>query len=449
MSSGHAPPAFPVRRLERSATTRTALVAMILAGVASFFVALATDPALAWKSYVVNWNYFTSLSVGGAAVAAVTWIVKAKWNRPVRRLHHALVAFLPISFALFVPMLVVLREDYFPWIALMEHDPIVQKKAAYLNIPFLVSRNAVGVLALFGLALGFVYLALRPDMGALGRAGSAAGGTGGGPAGGGRSAEDQRPDAARVAWAQRLTVGWAGQEVEEERSYQRMTRLAPALVLTWVVVMTVLSFDWAMSLEPHWFSTLFGGWFFMAAFWGGLAATAVLAVWLKRKDPSFDEHAGTPVLWDLGKLVFAFTVFWTYLFWSQYLPIWYGKLEWEQAWLATRLGEPWGGLSAAVIVLCFVVPFAGLLGVRPKQTPRVLQAFATVVLAGLWLWQYMLIFPSLHHEGDAVFSVLTPLISLGFLGLFLASVRWFLATFPMIQLWQPPVDPEPLEAEGR
>ena len=427
MSGYSVPSEIPIRHLNRSGPTSTALGIMIFAGVVSFFAALFTDPALAWKSYVVNWNYFTSLSVGGAAVAAVTWIVKAKWNWPIRRIHQSLVAFLPISFVLFVPMLVVLREDYFPWIAMMEHDPIVQKKAAYLNIPFLVSRNVVGVAALFGLALGFVYLALRPDLGALGRGGATA--------------------AAR--WRERLTAGWAGQEAEENRSYHRMTRLAPVLVITWVVVMTILSFDWAMSLEPHWFSTLFGGWFFMASFWGGLAATAVLAVGLKGRDAVFDKHVGTPVLWDLGKLVFAFTVFWTYLFWSQYLPIWYGKLEWEQAWLATRLGPPWGGLSAAVIVLCFVVPFAGLLGARPKKSPRVLQGFATVVLAGLWVWQYMLIFPSLHHEGDAVFSALTPLIGVGFLGLFLTAIRWFLATFPAIQVWQPPVDPEPLEAEGR
>lgn len=455
MSGPSVPSEFPVRYLDRSGATKTTLGIMVLIGAVSFFTVLFTDPAVAWQSYVVNWNYFTSLSVGGAAVAAATWIVKAKWNRPVRRLHHSLVAFLPISFVLFVPMLVVLREDYFPWIAMMAHDPIVQKKAAYLNIPFLVSRNVVGVAALFGVALGFVYLALRPDLGALGRdraRGDAGDGTAGdGTTGDGaapRSSAARRRDSARAQWRDRIAAGWAGQEVEEDRSYRRMTRLAPALILTWVVVMTILAFDWAMSLEPHWFSTLFGGWFFMAAFWGALAATAVLAVWLKGKDRAFDEHAGTPVLWDLGKLVFAFTVFWTYLFWSQYLPIWYGKLEWEQAWLATRLGAPWGGLSAAVIVLCFVVPFAGLLGARPKKTPRILQGFAAVVLVGLWLWHYMLIFPSLHHEGDAVFSVLTPLIGVGFLGLFVASIRWFLETFPVMQVWQPPVDPEPLEAEG-
>ncbi len=423
---------IPLRYMERGRALDRLLGALVLIGAATFFVTLARDADLAWKSYVVNWSFFTSLSLGGVMVAVVTWIVKARWNWSIRRVHQACAAFLPIAFVLFLPMLFNLREDYFPWIEKMAYDPIVQKKAAYLNIPFLISRNLVGVIALFALALGFVYLALRPD---LGRAAEAEAG--------------QAPHPGRSRWRERLTRGWMGQAAEEERSYQRMTRLAPLLVLVYAVVMTMLIFDWAMSLEPHWFSTLFGGWYFMGAIWSGLAFTAAIAVHMRRRNDAVAEHFGTAARWDLGKLVFAFTIFWTYLFWSQYIVIWYGKLPWEQAWLATRLSEPWGAFSAAVIVLCFVIPFFGLLGVKPKKTPWMLQGFAKIVLIGIWLWHYMLIFPSLHHEGAAVFSWATPLVGLGFMGLFLLSIRWFLATFPVIQLWQPPVDPEPLEAEGQ
>ena len=426
------PETIPLWHLSRGRAGSTLLRLMVVVGAVSFFVTLGSDPQLAWKSYVVNWNYFASIALGGVMVGVVTWIVKAKWNWSVRRIHHSFAAYLPIAFVLFIPMLVSLREDYFPWIAMMADDPIVQKKAAYLNIPFLVSRNLAGVLALFAMACGFVYLALRPD---LGRAAAAL-------------ASSDRGNGGSSWWRERFTRGWVGQEQEEVQSYRRMTRMAPLLVMVYALVMTVIAFDWAMSLEPHWFSTLFGGWFFMGALWGGFAATAVIAVFLRQLSPVMKEHVGKSQLWDLGKLTFAFAVFWTYLFWSQYIVIWYGKLPWEQAWVVTRVGEPWGGLSAAVILMCFVVPFAGLLGARPKRTPRILQTFAMVVLTGLWIWHYMLIFPSLHHAGDPAFSAATPLIGLMFLGLFLIAVRWFLATFPGIQLWQPPVDPEPLEAEG-
>ena len=101
------------------------------------------DPAQAWRAYVVNWLFFTSVAAGAMALMAATTITKARWNWSVRRVGLAFVAFLPISFLLLLPML-GLREGYFPWIEAMAHDPIVQKKAAYLNIPFLITRNVVG-----------------------------------------------------------------------------------------------------------------------------------------------------------------------------------------------------------------------------------------------------------------------------------------------------------------
>jgi hypothetical protein len=136
-----------LRHLERGRTGTMVLRLMVLVGAVTFFYTLVSDPALAWKSYVVNWSYFTSIALGGILVAVVTWIVKAKWNWAVRRIHHSFAAYLPIAFVLFIPMLLNLREDYFPWIEMMADDPVVQKKAAYLNVPFLVSRNLVGVLA--------------------------------------------------------------------------------------------------------------------------------------------------------------------------------------------------------------------------------------------------------------------------------------------------------------
>ncbi len=148
--------------------------------------------------------------MGGVLFAVATWIVKAKWNWSVRRVSQSFAAFLPISFLLMLPML-GLGRTYFPWIDMMATDPIVQKKAAWLNMPFLVTRQVVLVGALFGLAVYFVYLALRPDMGLTQEA-----------AGG---------DAARSGWRERLMQGWMGQEQEEVASYNRMTTLAPAFVL--------------------------------------------------------------------------------------------------------------------------------------------------------------------------------------------------------------------------
>lgn len=426
MAHIHVPDEIPVRYVERGGTAL--LGVMVVAGAGAFGFALTRDAQTAWASYVSNWLFFVSLAMGAVIFAAATTIVKARWNWSVRRVSVSFAAYLVPAFLLFLPMLLFLREGYFPWIEEMATDPLLQEKAAYLNIPFLVSRQFVGVLALFGLALYFAYLAVRPDMG-LARGAGADG------------------DPRRGGWQQRLTADWTGQEAEEVRSWSRMSTLAPALVLLYAVVMSFLIYDWAMTLEPHWFSTLFGGWFFMGAFWGGIAVTALAVVWLRGRHPDFRVHMGLQQRHDLGKLAFAFCVFWGYLFWSQYIVIWYGKLPWEQAWIIHRADPPWGGLSALTIVLCFVVPFAGLIGRAPKMSPRWLGAFTAVILGGLWLERWMLVAPSLWQEGDPTFPWYHPLIGVGFLGVFLGSLRWAWSTFPVIQVWQAPSPPEMLEAE--
>ena len=423
MAQIHIPGGIPLRFISRSKGANTFFGILILIGLSAFIGTLIKDPAQAWRAYVVNWLFFTSVAAGAMALMAATTITKARWNWSVRRVGLAFVAFLPISFLLLLPML-GLREGYFPWIEAMAHDPIIQKKAAYLNIPFLITRNVVGAALLFGTFLYMAYLYLRPDLGLL-KEGAGGGGDQG---------------------IQRLTQGWRGQKEEEVRSYKRLARLGPISLILYSVVMSIFAFDWAMSLEPHWFSTIFGAWFFMGAFWGGVAATAWATVYAKSKDPDLNKLMGPQQLHDLGKLSFAFSIFWAYLFFSQYLVIWYGKLPWEQAWIIHRAEAPWGTLSALTFVLCFVVPFAGLLGLKAKLTPWILRLFTTVILIGLWMERYLMVVPSIH-DGDPTITLLEPAIGLLFLGLFLWSVRWFLSTFPAVQIWQPMVEPESFEAE--
>lgn len=427
MSHVHIPSEIPVRYLKRSRGFNIFCGALFLVGLASFISVRASDPLRAWMDYVSNWLFFTSVAVGAVMFAVVTTIVKAKWNWSVRRVSFAFAAFLPIAFVLLLPML-GLGEEFFPWIKEMAHDPIIQKKAAYLNLPFLITRNVVGALLLFGTALYMTYLSLRPDL-AL-------------------AADGADDDPGRAVWRERLTQDYQGQETEEVRSYMRMTRLAPAMVIVFAIVMSIFSYDWVMSLDPRWFSTMMGPWFFMGAFWVGILATAFVVTRLKAGDADFDRAMGRPQLHDLGKLSFAFTVFWTYLVFAQYIVIWYGKLPHEQAWIIDRSVGLWGTLSLVVIVMCFVIPFVGLIGRAPKLNPKILGVLVLVPLVGLWLERHMMVIPSLRPAEDAVFGAPEALVALMFLGPFLFSVRWFLSTFPVIQMWQPMVDPEAFEAEA-
>lgn len=426
MAHHHIPDSIPVRYLDRPKWWNLLAGVLVAVGLATFGMTLSSDPARAWQAYIINWLFFTMIAMGAVAFTVATYQVKAKWNWPVRRLSLSPVSFLPISFLLFVPLLFVMREDYFPWIEAMATDPILQAKQAYLNIPSLVTRSAIGLFVMFAMAIVYTRRALRPDMELA------------------RDSEDG--DAGRARWRERLTGGWKGQEAEEVDAHRKLTKLGPAFIIVYAVVMSMIAYDWIMSLEPHWYSTLFGGFFFMGAFWGGIALTARLSVFMKLRDPQVGEMIGPNQLHDLGKLSFAFTVFWTYLFFSQYLPIWYAKLPWEQAYIITRSGPVWGKLSALWIILCFVIPFVALIGRAPKMRPLWLGTFTGVILMGLWLEMYIFIGP-VHHHGGGVFPGTELLTAPLFAGLFLFCLGWFLRTFPVVQIWQPMADPEVFDSE--
>jgi hypothetical protein len=426
MAHIHIPDSIPARFLSRPKTANAVFGVMVLIGAAAFFVQLGNNAQSAWISYVSNWLFFTSVTCGAIAFTAATTVVKAKWNWSLRRAGIATVGFLPVAFLLLLPML-TLREGYFPWIEQMAYDPIVQAKEAYLNVPFLLIRNLVGPALLFTLLGYFAYLNLRPDMGRV---------------------DPSTLDAGQTKWRDRLMAGWSSQEEEEYTSRNKLAYLSPVMVFIYATVMSFLVYDWAMSLESHWFSTLFGGWFFMAAIWGGVAFIALSGVWLRGQDDFAYKAIGIQPRHDIGKLAFGFTVFWTYLFWSQYIVIWYGKLPWEQKYMILRAGHGWGSYSLLIILLCFVIPFAALIGRAPKLNPRWLGGVMMIILFGLWNERYWLIAPTLQTSGYDATNMLYQLgIGIGFLGLFLGAVRWFYSTFPIIQMWQPPQEDESYEVE--
>ena len=183
----HIPSDVPVRYLPRDKTMTSIAGAMFVIGLGAFVVRLGQDSLSAWVSYITNWMFFSSIAMGSVMFAVATWIVKSKWNWSVRRVSQASAAFLPIAFVLLLPML-TLGADYFPWIEMMATDPIVQNKQAWLNMPFLITRNVIGVAVLFGLGVYFVYMAVRPDMGLV--------------------QGDEQEDAQRASWRERLTQGW-------------------------------------------------------------------------------------------------------------------------------------------------------------------------------------------------------------------------------------------------
>jgi hypothetical protein len=386
---------------------RPLLLVCTLAGAAGFLaLAVGSGADRAWRIYHLNWLYWTGLALGGVLFSAVTTVAKGKWAFPVRRIGEASVAFLPLSLALFAGLWVG-RGHIFPWIAHPITDLPV--KAFWLRDWFLFTRDLAGLLLLFGLAIWYVVHSVRPDAAAL---------------------LASAPHKAKALY-ERLTEGWEakGADFSDERREQ----IAPALILTYAVVMSLIAFDMIMSLAPYWLSNLLGGFFFMGAWLTGLTTITLLVLFFRRhlglEDVLSEEH-----LHDLGKLVFGFTVFWAYLFFSQFLVIWYGNLPEETSFLYLRMSEPeWQGISAAMLVLTFLLPFWGLIGIRPKRTPAILGTFAAISLLGVWVDRYVLVVPSIVQEAEHLpLGWQELLITLGFFGLWGLAYVWFVERFPVV-----------------
>ncbi len=210
-----------------------------------------------------------------------------------------------------------------------------------------------------------------------------------------------------------------------------IARDAALLVVAYAFGYSLLAFDLMMSLAHKWVSNLFGAFYFMGSFLAALMALAVLAIAVRRR-MGLESLISRHQLHDLGKLCFGFTVFWAYLMWAQYLVIWYANLPEETYYLFYRLIGPWRPVGVAVFLLVFVVPFIGLLGVRPKKHAPTFLTLALVSLVGVWLERYLEIVPSINGGAGPAIGALEIGVALLFAGLFLLSYGWFGARYPMI-----------------
>jgi hypothetical protein len=408
------PDAIPFRTLRRAGAVEMVVVAvLILIGVASLFLAAADEPLRMWQGLLFNWLFWSSIALGMVILAVAFHLTSADWAWSIRRFATAGTAFLPVSFVLAIVLFFGSEYFFHHWLHPDPDDFVIAQKAAWLNLPFMIARDLVGLLVLYGLAFAFAYYSLRIDVFGL-------------------SGARHRPLYAR------MTRGWRGVREEGIRTHHILTRLAVVLALAYVLIWGMIGIDMAMTMEPHWFSTMFPVAFFVTAFHGGIAATAI-AVTVLRRPLGLAPFITPRQYHDLGKMVFAFAVFWMYIQWSQYIVIWYGMLPVGQEWFVHRFGGTFGSIPPIVVLLAFVLPFAGLLTRPPKKVPLILAFFAVVILIGHWLERFLLVVPTLWTTYDVPDKAhILPLgipevgIALGFLGLFVACYGWFLRTFPVL-----------------
>jgi len=391
----------PNRQISASPKSPAYWLFLVLIGVgAGAFIwgMMSGHPAHAWQTYLINFLLWSAIAQGAVLFSAVMHMTNARWSGPLASLSEAFTAFFPISFLLFL-ILFLGQNHIFPWI----HEDL-HGKEIWLNIPFLFTRDAIGLLVLYGLGFGYLFHALQLKL---------------------------NPDQPASKLRQVIFNARKKNSLTPEEFKRRMTTWAGLYILAFALVLSLIGFDLVMSMDPHWISTLFGAYHFVKAFYVGLGALIILAAVIQARQG--ETSVLTPAHFhDLGKLYFAFCLLWADFFYVQLLVIYYGNIPEETHFIIIRaLLGPWNKIAWAVFLVCFVGPFFILLNKNVKTKPFLMVVICSIVIVGIWFEHLLLLGPALSHGAPTIsLNVSDGLISLGFLGLMVMAIRFFLKVFP-------------------
>ncbi|MEX1055884.1 MAG: hypothetical protein WED81_07625 [Rhodothermales bacterium] len=353
-------------------------------GLVISLVGWATNPHQFYFSYLVGWTFCVSLALGALFFVLIQHLTKAKWSLVVRRIAESMLWSFPMLALLGIPILFGMH-DLYHWTHedVIAHDAVIAGKTAYLNIPFFVARLAFYFLIWSVIGYKLYKLSLRDDI---------------------------NPDPLIPA-KQRRVSAWG-------------------LVVT-AVTTAFASYDLLMSLDPHWFSTIFGVYIFSGAFMSIHALIALISITARKARGGLRHVVTKEHYHDLGKMMFAFTVFWTYIAFSQYMLIWYGNIPEETIFYRHRLEHGWELHSAILLICHFIIPFLVLLPRSSKRSIPVLTVMGIWLLTMHWFDLHWIAMPVLHPENAGIhFLDLTSWI--GLFGIFVGAVVYRMARHSLV-----------------
>ncbi|MBI2819431.1 MAG: hypothetical protein HYX73_05585 [Acidobacteria bacterium] len=354
---------------------------MTLAGAALF------SPQRFWSNWLMASYLLLGLGLAGTFFVALQYMTSASWSVAFRRVPEALSSTLPVG-AIGLLAIFFLHPSLYPWAhAGAGGEELHGFKAAWLSLPFFWARSLVYLALWLLLARAIVRKSREQD--------------------GNRSPEYTTAN----------------------------IRFSAMYLVAFGLTFWLASMDWIMSLEPHWYSTIFGIYNFAGLFSGGLAAIILLVVWL-RKTTALGDFVSEEHLHDLGKLLFAFSTFWMYIWFSQYMLIWYANITEETTYFILRRHGFWEPIFLLNIFLNWIIPFVVLMPVSSKRNPSTLAKVAIIVLVGRWVDLYLMIFPPLIGPMP-VFGFWELGAMAGVFGLFLVTFQRTLRQAPLVPLNDP------------
>lgn len=400
-----------------------ALYGFGVAGAAPAFGAILVG--LVWALGVCQGAFMFSI------IMTATW---GRWGRPLKRIAEAFFFVMPILYIVLI-IFVFAGVGIYKWhpepfapiehISLEPHNPGAwRSKPIWLTPMFFAGRQilAFGFLIL----LDFLYLraSLGPDMlMAKARLGDVPG-----------------------WWSSFMgTESDLQKAVDQGQNFQN--RIYVPLAMSYALIYSLMAFDLIMSLEPWWYTNMFGGWVFVSCVWTGLCAIGLTAM-LSRDWLHLGGFIRSKVTHDLGKLMLAACMFWAYTLFAQLLPIWYSNMPEETQFFLVRLGGEGGNLPAwtwmaqTVAILCFVTPFTILLSRGIKKMRWPFAAICSLILFGIFMERSLLVMPQVYPNVSDVFPMMdfimvNVLVWLGFAGLVILVVSNVLARIPPLVISDP------------
>lgn len=385
-SSGPAPAA------PAAFVTSQSIKQFIWAGIFIGFITAAVgflkDPTRTWQAVLATTFFFVSLALGGLFFTAIQHTVKAGWSVTVRRLAESLTAFLLPATALVLAIMLFGGKHLYEWLqpAVLAGDAIMQKKVAYLNFNFW----AVRTVAFLGLWFLFAKMIVGQSL-----------------------AQDKTGDVKHTLVNVRNSV---------------------IFLLVFAFSYSLFSVDYIMSIDANWFSTIFGIYMFAGLFQSTLAVLVIMVVYLMGKG-LVKGFVNENHLHDLGKFLFAFTVFYAYISFSQFMLIWYANIPEETFWYIKRAHGGWIGIAYALILFKFIVPFFALLPRGAKRNGAHLVRISVLIIATQYLDLYWLIYPKYFES--PVLPIYDIGIFLGGMGLFVLTTTRFLEKHSLIPMKDP------------
>jgi hypothetical protein len=334
-----------------------------------------------FRSWLLAYLFWFAIALGSLALVMLHHLVGGEWGFITRRIFESATRTLPLMTILFVPLLLGVHSLY-EWshAEVVAQDTTLQHKSAYLNVPFFLLRSAI----YFGAWL-------------------------------------------LLAW---LLNRWSGQEDRGDLSFQgRFQRLSGPGLIIYALTITFASIDWVMSLEPHWFSTIYGLMFIVGQVLTALAV-AIVVLLLLADQPPLSAILKAQTLNDFGNLLLAFILLWAYLSFSQYLIIWSGNLPEEIPWYLRRSTGGWQWIALALALFHFAIPLALLLLRRNKRRTRALASIAIAVFVMRLVDLVWLIVPA--HETAIRIHWLDVVTFLGVGGLWVANFSRELRKYPLL-----------------